>query len=128
MYSLLWQCFDHARTKETGGDCNLILDNSVSVSVRTSSNDRIIVEEIARQSQTPVPTASLPDVLSHLREIFQASAHGRERFRAVDAEQLSFGLAFLQRHQEFSVALRHFTDDFGNQLLSRAAQTSGDDG
>jgi len=64
MYSLLWQCFDRARTKETGGDYNLILDNSVSVSVPASSNDRILVEEIARQSQRPIPIASLPEVLS----------------------------------------------------------------
>jgi|ERR1700693_180956 len=46
MCSLLWQCFDHARTKETGGDYNLILDNSVSVSVPTSSNDMKFPAEV----------------------------------------------------------------------------------
>ena len=64
MYCLIWQCFDRARTKETGGDYNSILDNSVSISAPASWNDRILVEEIARQSQKPIPIASLPDVLS----------------------------------------------------------------
>lgn len=86
---MLWQCFDRARTKETRGDYNLILDNSVSLSVPAPSNDRLLVEEIARQSQKPIPIASLPDVLSQ-REFIRGRVVFGSMGKAIDNVAINY--------------------------------------
>jgi hypothetical protein len=58
-----WEHFDSVRTKETGGDCKLLL-NHVSLTVPGPWTHRDAVEAIAKQSQMPIAIHSLADVLS----------------------------------------------------------------
>jgi len=63
----LWHRFDSVRTKETGGDCILVLDNHVSLSIPAPWTHRDAVEKIASQSREPIPIQSLADALSETK-------------------------------------------------------------
>jgi hypothetical protein len=65
--SIIWTCFNSKKTTATGGTKlfrSAILENVVSCTVDAPCSDRECVEQIARQSQPPIPVESLPDVLS----------------------------------------------------------------
>ena len=63
----LWHRFDSIKTRETHGDCNLLRDNLVSLTIPTPYTHRDIVERIARQSQKVIAIGSLAPVLSRTK-------------------------------------------------------------
>lgn len=76
MHASFWHRFDLLRSKETGGDWHLILENFVSTSVPAYSTHRDLVEKIARESTKPIPIASIPDDLSQRKFIRGKTVHG----------------------------------------------------
>src|ERR1700686_235287 len=65
--SILWRRFNSSKTTATGGTKlfrDSILENVVNYTVPAPSTDRDAVEQIARQSEQPIPIEPLPDVLN----------------------------------------------------------------
>jgi hypothetical protein len=60
----VWQRFDSVRTKETGGDRNLLLNDLASISIPAPCTHRDVVEAIVRQSQKPIAVTSLAGELT----------------------------------------------------------------
>jgi hypothetical protein len=59
-----WNRFDFIRTKESGGDRGLLLNNFASISVPAPCTHRDVVEAIATRSQLPLAIASVTDELN----------------------------------------------------------------
>jgi hypothetical protein len=65
--SIIWKRFNSKKTISTGGTKlfrTAILENVVYCTVYAPCTDRDALEQIARQSQPPIPIESLPDVLN----------------------------------------------------------------
>ena len=65
--SIIWRRFNSKKTVATGGTKlfrTAILENVVNCTVPAPCTDRDALEQIARQSEPPIPIESLPDVLN----------------------------------------------------------------
>lgn len=65
--SIVWKCFNSKKTIATGGTKlfrTAILETIVNCTVPAPCTDRDALDQIARQSQPPIPIESLPDVLN----------------------------------------------------------------
>jgi hypothetical protein len=72
----LWSRFDFIRTKESGGDRGLLLNNLASISVPAPCTHRDVVEAIATRSQLPIKIASLSEELNRTALIRGKSIFG----------------------------------------------------
>jgi len=66
---LLWDCFDHRRTRKNGGSAAILLHNHVSLSMPRGSSHREQVEQIARAATQPFPIVSIAKSLDEFKSI-----------------------------------------------------------